>query len=109
MGINSFVATKACPAGANRRGKRAWYLNPGRLLKLKFLIMKKLQNLGRSLSKEEQKKVIGGVGEGCTLTYTGCNYTNGYLTCDYREVCPNQTKDLCGYTCLPGDGTACLP
>lgn len=68
--------------------------------------MKKLQELGRSLSKEEQKKVIGG---SCTQTYTGCNYSNGTLTCDYHIVCDNgYVDDLCYLQCQnPGDGSGC--
>jgi hypothetical protein len=35
--------------------------------------MKKFEHLGRSLSKIDQKKILGGVGDGatCTYTYTG--------------------------------------
>lgn len=72
--------------------------------------MKKLQNLGRSLSKEEQKKVVGGTyDEGCTTTYTGCNNSPEYggITCDYHIVCPSGSRDLCFAQCLPGDGGAC--
>ena len=78
--------------------------------------MKNFENLGRKLSKEEQKEVgggdpPGGGGGGCTQTYTGCNYSNGQLTCDYHVVCTNgYVDDLCGLQCQnPGDGSSCLP
>jgi len=37
--------------------------------------MKKLEQLGRSLNKSEQKKIVGGYDEGatCTYTYIGSN------------------------------------
>ncbi len=41
-------------------GKRAWYQNPGRYLIIKRLIMKNLESLGRILSKDEQKRIMGG-------------------------------------------------
>jgi len=72
--------------------------------------MKKFELLGRSLTKEEQKKVVGGfVGEdGCTWTYTGCNF-NGTLTCDYHVECTStgSVRDLCGFQCIGNDGSGC--
>lgn len=75
--------------------------------------MKKFEQLGRSLTKGEQKKIIGGymADDGdCTVTYMGCNGTgNGTATCDYRVTCSNgHSRDLCGYVCSEGDGGACL-
>ena len=74
--------------------------------------MKKLESLGKKLSKEEQRKVVGGniPPEGCTQTYIGCNYSNGQLTCDYHIVCDNgYDENWCGLQCKSGDGSGCLP
>jgi len=70
--------------------------------------MKKFEQLGRSLSKKEQKKILGGEG-GCTTTYTGCNRDEGgNVTCDYTVQCSGrQPRDLCEFTCSAGDGGAC--
>lgn len=80
--------------------------------------MKRFESLGRVLSKNEQMSIKGGcpptelcedTGEGCTMTYTGCNNTPEMgLTCDYWEQCPNEGMPHCFMTCAPGDGGACM-
>lgn len=71
--------------------------------------MKKFQSLGKSLSKNEMKNVLGGVvapGGGCQWTYSGCDYNeSGILECDYID-CNGVAH--CGFQCMyPGDGSAC--
>ncbi len=70
----------------------------------------------KKLEKREMKALLGGDyygggGSGCTQTYTGCNYSNGKLTCDYHISCSNGYEDdLCGLQCQnPSDGSGCLP
>ncbi len=48
--------------------------------------MKKLQNLGKSLSKNEQKEIAGGVGGTCSVTLS-CpeEYGGGSITCSGTE------------------------
>ncbi len=59
--------------------------------------MKKFQNLGKSLARDEQKKIMGGVEEGGEA----CN-------CNSSEDCAgNAKKKTCyngaAYSCTPGD------
>jgi hypothetical protein len=63
--------------------------------------MKKFENLGKKLSKEEQKKIIGGVGDACD-----CGCTND-LQCG-TMVCSNLVSlVVCpGTTCYPRN---CVP
>lgn len=63
----------------------------------------KFKNLGRILSKNEQKEIGGGLSDGCwTFTYTGCNDCGGpNQTCDYHLVKPNGNEtDLCDQGCF---------
>ncbi len=79
--------------------------------------MKKFESLGRSLSKIEQKKIMGGLyddgggGATCTYTYTGSNGSGSSRTCDYHVVCTSGVdRDLCGFTCMrdcDSSGTSC--
>jgi hypothetical protein len=62
-GHKLFCCNKSLTIEAKRWGKRAWYQNPGRTLKLIIFKMKKLQSLGRILSKDEQKRIMGGDSE----------------------------------------------
>lgn len=79
--------------------------------------MKKFDGLGKSLSKGEQRNVIGGIyddGGGsanCSYTYTGSNGSGSSRTCDYHVVCDNGVdRNACEFTCMPGcssSGTTC--
>ncbi|MCC7402169.1 MAG: hypothetical protein IT214_11860 [Chitinophagaceae bacterium] len=67
--------------------------------------MKKLENLGRRLSKEEQKNILGGLANsgGCfTARWTGCNDCGGpNETCDYHVVYPSGYEtDWCEQGCF---------
>jgi hypothetical protein len=89
-------------------GKRAWYLNPGRFLKLNIKVMKKFIGLGRSLSKNEQKNIYGGYIADVTLeedqfvancsVYCSCN-----SHCAVNATCVKVTScsatDQVGVTC----------
>lgn len=72
--------------------------------------MKKLENLGRNLSKDEQKRITGGYSGGCLssactltaggVTYSGyCNYYLGPCLCStsYGLYEPAGGKSSCAY------------
>jgi hypothetical protein len=78
--------------------------------------MKKLEFLGRSLSKDEQKRIMGGHhldqedGDGCIATYSGCNNNPEYggVTCDYSITCASGASwNACNAVCMNGDGGGC--
>jgi len=82
------------------KGKRAWYHNPGRLNKIEtFKQMKKFESLGRNLSKEEQKNLIGGY-------YATVSCTNQVGTWGYTSMptCAEIAHDTALY-CRDGQGT----
>ena len=63
---------------------------------LKFLSMKKFEKLGKPLSKEEQRKILGGDPPGGgQCGSTGCRP----LTTDCPSSCPC-TLDTLGYKCV---------
>lgn len=73
--------------------------------------MKKFQGLGRSLSKEEQKTIVGGVvpvdDSGCTITCSGTNGSDSSQTCDYTfsgGSCDGRPP-LCEAQCVNGCST----
>ncbi len=69
--------------------------------------MKKLQNLGRSLSKDEQKKIIGGYEEesgNCTIS---CSHTVGNTTTVWTCKKITYQGQTAGCSCPNTLGTGC--
>ena len=67
--------------------------------------MKKLQNLGKSLSKQEQKMIIGGYMK-CSCT---CSISRGSWTYDNGAQPPNQSllNDIAAYCKYGGNCNGC--
>jgi len=59
--------------------------------------MKKLENLGRKLSKEEQKNLSGGKFDGCSVT---CS--SGYYACCCEGSCECVPFNEKGHQCKAG-------
>ena len=72
--------------------------------------MKRLQNLGRSLSKAEQKNIVGGVVNHCVSCTTICYYTTagggewGYGNCN-QQGAPGHPSICDNYCCQSGQST----
>jgi len=49
--------------------------------------MKKFENLGRKLSKEEQKKINGGVGDDCLASFSPCCKAENCMPCCGLYIC----------------------
>jgi hypothetical protein len=80
-------------------------------LKLSALHNRGVEVLSREQMKNVLGKMVGGSGEP-TVLYTGCNYNpeTELPTCDYRVTFSDGTvRDICGASCIPGDGFDCLP
>ena len=74
--------------------------------KFKSLFMKKLQSLGRSLSKKEQKKIMGGdegqCGSGCSGTCA--LICNGVATAGNCRFSQHHNKCNCAVACSGSGG-----
>lgn len=90
-----------------KQGKRALYLNRGHLIQFKQINMKKLNQLGKTLSKNQQRTITGGtvappgcvgIGEACSTTTDCCdNYINCGSPCLIDATYCNRIFNVCEY------------